>query len=204
MDSSSIQISSNNSTKLRRPMLSKLYAFWHEAGISRLSRTHDSEAAHQYISPRSACGTETYEEQEFYQILILDTIYTWWDCLDISSTTENFIITNRNFCSISDERLQWLRYDFLTNIQNWHREAPASNRFPKETFEALLLTKPPTLECIEYLLSNGFLFVLTKRFTSDPIERFQRTRPQTLVHVAGRSLIYYWAIARDQHLYVKS
>jgi hypothetical protein len=39
-----------------------------------------------------------------------------------------------------------------------------------ETAEALIFTSQSTFECINYLLHNGFYYVLTRRFSPDPIE----------------------------------
>jgi hypothetical protein len=40
----------------------------------------------------------------------------------------------------------------------------------KETYEATLFTAQSSHACVMYLLSSGFLFVLTRTFSSDPIE----------------------------------
>ena len=44
--------------------------------------------------------------------------------------------------------------------------------FTKETLEAMILTSRSTANCIKYLLHGGFQFVLTRRFSTDNIERF--------------------------------
>ncbi|KAL1462049.1 hypothetical protein MTO96_043244 [Rhipicephalus appendiculatus] len=39
-----------------------------------------------------------------------------------------------------------------------------------ETYEALLLTSKSTVLCVKYLLESGFYYVLTRNFSSDPVE----------------------------------
>ncbi|KAJ4446344.1 hypothetical protein ANN_13039 [Periplaneta americana] len=39
-----------------------------------------------------------------------------------------------------------------------------------ETVEALLFTVKSTVECVTFLLQNGFFYVLTRRFSGDPVE----------------------------------
>ncbi|KAJ4430512.1 hypothetical protein ANN_19100 [Periplaneta americana] len=39
-----------------------------------------------------------------------------------------------------------------------------------ETAEALLLTVKSIVECVTFLLQNGFFYVLNRRFSGDPVE----------------------------------
>lgn len=42
----------------------------------------------------------------------------------------------------------------------------------KETLDAIIFTSRSTANCIRYLLQNGLKFVMTRRFSTDNIERF--------------------------------
>jgi hypothetical protein len=73
---------------------------------------------------------------------------------------------------ITDERLNWLKTDFPKYIQDLQHASKNCNMkaLSNETAEALIFTSQSTFECINYLLHNGFYYVLTRRFSSDPIE----------------------------------
>lgn len=79
---------------------------------------------------------------------------------------------NMHFYSPMDERLQWLQEHFSTYIENVQRESKRANLkgLTKETTEALLFTVNSTVQCVTHLLQHGFFYVLTRRFSSDPVE----------------------------------
>ena len=103
------------------------------------------------------------------------------------------------FYSIEDERLEWLD-QFCEWLEKWKTEvvseldkipqvkskAPAAERkaaqdkkkeiklrgLTKETHDAMILTSRSTAACVKYLLKyKGFVFLLTRRMTSDEIEQ---------------------------------
>ena len=126
----------------------------------------------------------------------LQTFQKWWVLHDVSSTAE--FIRKRlpdkmpNY-SINDERLSWMDIDFPIYLDNkWHsiikdrlkkmpnktKEDKANRRkeekkmFTKETFTAVKFITKSTVYTVRYLLNNGLHFVLTRRFSSDDVERF--------------------------------
>lgn len=68
-------------------------------------------------------------------------------------------------------RLAWLEADFLNYIYHWRDTAPHKMAFlSQETYEALVVTTLATVQCTRHLLSSGFKYVLTAKFSSDEIE----------------------------------
>ena len=53
-------------------------------------------------------------------------------------------------------------------------------RFTKETYEALRFTTMSTVATVKHLLSEGFEYVLTRKFSSDAIEMFFGTMRQMM------------------------
>jgi len=92
------------------------------------------------------------------------------------------------YTSVDDERLAFLRDDFLCYIENWrmsvvNRPGPfsASDRqkmfLTHQTYRGLVMTVKAIVEVIPYLLQNGVQFVLSNKFCQDPIEEhFGRQR----------------------------
>ncbi|KAI9555873.1 hypothetical protein GHT06_018390 [Daphnia sinensis] len=93
---------------------------------------------------------------------------------------------------ILDERLHFLEWDFNPKLHEWHREVDdivkrmpdgtkeeedaikeAKKKFlTHETYEALTFTTSSTVACIRHLLQKlGFKYVLTRRFSSDPVKQ---------------------------------
>lgn len=110
-------------------------------------------------------------------IAYMESILRWFTLHDVSSTTHHSRIRNpdkMHYFSIDDERLCWLENEFPQYLESIKRESQKSeNQFlTNETFEALILTTASTVKCVRYLLNDGFHFVLTRSFNSDPIELF--------------------------------
>ena len=110
-------------------------------------------------------------------IQFMDTVYRWFTIHNVHKTTQHI---NKNqpdtmqFFSVSDERLHWLKNDFLDYLEKWKKGC--SNKkiqfLSTETYEAIVLTTKSTVETVIYLLENGFHYVLTRKFSSDDIESF--------------------------------
>lgn len=102
-------------------------------------------------------------------------IYKFFTVHDVSDRTQHMRQCNPNsmqFYSVADERLQWLQEYFvgyITRIQAESKRAKLKG-LTKETTEALLFTVNSTVHCIIHLLKNGFFYVLTRRFSGDPVE----------------------------------
>lgn len=78
----------------------------------------------------------------------------------------------QQFFSLDDYRLDWLENYFLSYL---HTTKCASSTRQKdfltnETYEAITLTTKSTVLCIKYLLENGYHYVLTRAFSSNPVE----------------------------------
>jgi hypothetical protein len=58
-------------------------------------------------------------------------------------------------------------------LKHWNKmKSNALECFTKETLDAIILTSRSTANFIKYLLNGGLQFVLTRRFSTDNIERF--------------------------------
>lgn len=75
------------------------------------------------------------------------------------------------FYSKDDERLQWLPEEFPLWLRKWKEGTTFKNEFLTDaTYDAPLNTSQSTAERICYLLNNGLLYVLTRKFSTDDIE----------------------------------
>lgn len=93
---------------------------------------------------------------------------------DISNTTqgENTALTNKDpFAHPNDPRLKWLVEKFLPWLESWKTSTSATRFLTNETYQAIKQATMATVGNIPYLLSTGMDFVLTRKFTSDNIER---------------------------------
>lgn len=80
---------------------------------------------------------------------------------------------SKQYESAADERLVWLTSSFLQYLEDLKRECQPKQFLTKETYHALVLTTKSNVECIRYLLEvASFKFVLTRKFSSDPVESF--------------------------------
>lgn len=83
------------------------------------------------------------------------------------------------FSCCDDERLSWLENDFLQFLAAWKEAAPHKRAFiSMETYGALQITTRSTVESTRFLLRSGFLYVLTAKFSSDPVEALFSTLRQ--------------------------
>ncbi|KAH6920113.1 hypothetical protein HPB50_028899 [Hyalomma asiaticum] len=78
----------------------------------------------------------------------------------------------RRYDDVQDPRLEWLEVTFPMYLDGLKKRCNHRQEFlTKETYEAILVTTYSTVACTRYLLTEeNFLFVLTRRFNSDPIE----------------------------------
>lgn len=107
-------------------------------------------------------------------IEFLKMVNKWFTILNVKNTHQ--YVHKRNddamhFFSVDDARLFWLENDFIPYLEWWEKSVTRKAEFiSSETFEAACLTTKSAVECIKYLLQNGFHFVLTRKFSSDEIE----------------------------------
>ncbi|KAH8030789.1 hypothetical protein HPB51_011629 [Rhipicephalus microplus] len=68
-----------------------------------------------------------------------------------------------------DSRFHWLEL-YLEYIKELKMASAPMNFLTKETHHVLLFTTVTKVQCIRFLLDRGFKFVLTRKFSSDPIK----------------------------------
>lgn len=109
-------------------------------------------------------------------ITFIENVFKFWTVHDVSNTTHHVTARMEDkapFSSMTDERLAWLEEEFPDYLKKWQDETSNRNEYlSKETSDALIFTCRSTAACIRYLLQAGFLFVLTRKFSTDSIERF--------------------------------
>ncbi|KAG8180614.1 hypothetical protein JTE90_018232 [Oedothorax gibbosus] len=112
-------------------------------------------------------------------IEFLENVYKWFSIHDVCNKTQHIYSRNPNkehFYSVDDQHLDWLINDFLQYLnaikQACSEHDPPLHFLSDQTHEAIELTTRSTVECIRYLLDNGFYYVLTRSFNSDSVESF--------------------------------
>ncbi|KAL3196397.1 hypothetical protein MRX96_045274 [Rhipicephalus microplus] len=107
-------------------------------------------------------------------IELMEMIFKWFTIHNIRNTTFHVVSRDQNrmpFSSPDDDRLIWLEQEFLPFFAAWKAAAPHKRAFISlETYEALQLTTMSTVQCTQFLIRSGFLYVLTAKFSSDPVE----------------------------------
>ena len=105
----------------------------------------------------------------------LKIFWRFWEIHDISNTTQYFRQRSPDkmpFYSKDDARLQFLEEFILNWMSDWKNSAINKNQFlSEETYDALVFTCKSTASCIRHLLDEGFNYVLTRKFSTDDIER---------------------------------
>lgn len=108
----------------------------------------------------------------------------FFDCLNVRNLQENVRKRNpdlKEYRDINDERLRYLREEFLGFFVEWEQSVNASwPQLSKEEKNRLMLSHQTMLglrisvnsicEIVEFLLNEGAPFVLTHHFNQDPIE----------------------------------
>ncbi|XP_070396043.1 uncharacterized protein [Dermacentor albipictus] len=108
-------------------------------------------------------------------ITFMRNIYRWFILHDTSNTMQHVqqcFPDVRHYDSPDDDRLEWLEVKFPLYMEELKRNTSSPRGFlTTETYEALLLTTYSTVHCVRFLLTReNFGFVLTRKFSSDPIE----------------------------------
>ncbi|KAH7952101.1 hypothetical protein HPB52_018393 [Rhipicephalus sanguineus] len=109
-------------------------------------------------------------------IIFMQNMYRWFVLHDTSNTTQHIHKKwpdTRHFDDTEDARLEWLEVTLPMYLDELKNSCGNRREFlTKGTYEALLLTTYSTVACIKYLLTEEkFLFVLTRKFNSDPIDQ---------------------------------
>ncbi|KAH6923078.1 hypothetical protein HPB50_021408 [Hyalomma asiaticum] len=115
----------------------------------------------------------------------MKNIYRWFLLHDTSNTVQHIHQNNpdvQHYGDPDDSRLEWLELSFPMYVEDLKNKSPSANNFfPAETYKALLLTTYSTVACVQHLLTEEkFLFVLTRKFNSDPIESLLGTLRRSL------------------------
>lgn len=104
----------------------------------------------------------------------MEVFHKWFTCMDVSNLQQHIHRNDadaRQFSEIDDPRLDWLEGEFVSYIEQLKTKSRTENFLSKETHHALVFTTASNVECIRFLLSDKkFKFVLTRKFSSDPIE----------------------------------
>ncbi|KAH6931360.1 hypothetical protein HPB50_023925 [Hyalomma asiaticum] len=97
----------------------------------------------------------------------------WFTLMDVSNCQQHIHQNHpdtKEFYDPEDSRLHWLELVFLEYIEDLKATSAPQNFLTKETHHALVFTTVSNVQCIRFLLHRGFKFVLTRKFSSDPIE----------------------------------
>ncbi|KAG0419857.1 hypothetical protein HPB47_003833, partial [Ixodes persulcatus] len=104
----------------------------------------------------------------------MKTMHRWFLLMDVSNCKQHIHLNHpdtKQFSSHCDERLDWLEIVFIEYLLELKKNSLPQNVLTKETYHALVLTTHSNVECIRYLLrEREFGFVLTRKFSSDPLE----------------------------------
>ncbi|XP_077534827.1 uncharacterized protein LOC144146771 [Haemaphysalis longicornis] len=106
----------------------------------------------------------------------MDTVHRWFLLMDVSNCFQHIHQNNpdcRQFDCESDEHLEWLETTFIDYHSTMKPQCLAKNFLTKETYQRLVMTTHPNVECVRYLLTEShFLVVLTRKMSSHPTESF--------------------------------
>ncbi|KAH6948106.1 hypothetical protein HPB50_022975 [Hyalomma asiaticum] len=106
----------------------------------------------------------------------MSNMYRWFVLMDVSNCQQHIHQNNpdaKEFYDPEDVRLHWLELIFLEYVEDLKEASSQENLLSKETYHALVFTTVSNIQCIRFLLNEcNFQFVLTRKFSSDPIEFF--------------------------------
>lgn len=108
-------------------------------------------------------------------ITFMENVWKFWSIHDISNLTQHTrgrMEDKAPFQHSRDGRLSWLEEEFPLYLELWKKNAGPKQFLTDETYKALVLTCKSTAGSIRFLLENGLKFVLTRKFSTDAIERF--------------------------------
>ena len=109
----------------------------------------------------------------------------FFDCLNVRPTTEH--LRKRSallapYRAVDDERFNWLQNVFLGYLKNWKRSVDTTEGFSDDekghmflsmqTYNRLEITLTSAIAITQFVLSECFEFVLTKRIFQDDVEEY--------------------------------
>ncbi|KAH8031205.1 hypothetical protein HPB51_014041 [Rhipicephalus microplus] len=102
----------------------------------------------------------------------MNNVSRWFALMDISNC-QQYIYGNhsdtRQFDDSEDSRLHWLEHAFSEYIEELNMANAPMSFLTKGTHNALVFTTVANVQIIRFLLDGRLKFVLTRKFSSDPI-----------------------------------
>lgn len=99
--------------------------------------------------------------------------YNYHDVCNLTQSTFQRLDIKKPFLDEDDTRLYELDVEIPAMLTHWFTtKKNPMECFTKETLDAIIFTSRSTSKCIKYLLNSGVQFVLTRRFSTENIERF--------------------------------
>uniref|UniRef100_A0A147BC10 Putative transposase protein n=1 Tax=Ixodes ricinus TaxID=34613 RepID=A0A147BC10_IXORI len=128
-----------------------------------------------YLKDQAGHSSNTSFASSGPTITFMESMYRWFLLHDTSNKSQHErqrFPDVRHYDDPQDSRLEWLETAFPLYLEDLKTRANTPRQFlSKETYEALLLTTYSTVSCVRHLLTKEhYLFVLTRKFSSDPIE----------------------------------
>ena len=113
-------------------------------------------------------------------------INDFFDCTNVTSLTEHVSKRNhfiKRYISQDDERFTWLKHVFLQYLEkrrkttlarqgNYSANARGKIFLSSQTYEGFKITIYSHVEAIQFLLGEGFQYVLSARFMQDVLEDY--------------------------------
>ena len=126
----------------------------------------------------------------------------FFDCTNVRSLHEherkrNYLI--KPYTTVDDDRFGWLRDVFLKYLENWKRSTlerdgqySADDRgkmfLSSQTYEDLQISVHCHIEAIQFLLQQGFQYVLSERFMQDVLEDYFGHQRAKVVFIGDETL----------------
>ena len=128
---------------------------------------------------------ETGREDVIGTAVFCEMMNGFFDCTNVRSLTEHqkknpFIMP---YESADDQHLRWLKDVFLAYLESWKKSTEAREGtytsddrqkmfLSQQTYEGLKIAVFAHIDIIEFLLSEGFKYVLTERFMQHVLEDY--------------------------------
>jgi hypothetical protein len=100
----------------------------------------------------------------------------FFDCTNVRSLREHERKRNeliKPYTAVDDDRFCWLRDVFLKYLENWKRSTiERAGQYSADDREGLQISVHSHVEAIQFLLQQGFQYVLSERFMQDVLEDY--------------------------------
>lgn len=129
---------------------------------------------------------ESEDEEVLGTAMFCQMLNDYFDCTNVRSTTEHTRKRNeliKPYSSCEDERLVWMKQVFLKYLDDWKKstlarpgmfspDERAKMFLSAQTYQGLRISVYAHIEAIQFLLKEGFQYVLTERFMQDILEDY--------------------------------